>query len=203
MNLDRSSDNELLARFDAGDRNALTQLMTKYSDVVSNTARRAIDATKVSVEVDDILQDLFILLMAALEKFDRTRSLKPWLTTITKRIVYRYARERSAKLADDEWLEQVVITNTADLPSVEARKNELVKAVRELTQSKDQRLNETEKALIQFKLDEAPHSVVADALGISRAAVGMKYLRLKAKLSQIVGNGKYLSTVLSLNNVKD
>ena len=82
----------LLARFAAGDPDAIRIVYDEYSRPVFSLALRALGDRRLAEEA---LQDTFVRAWKAADRYDPTRPLGPWIYSIARRVaVDAYRRER-------------------------------------------------------------------------------------------------------------
>lgn len=87
-------DLELMARFQAGDRDAYEALVRRHLDLVIRHARRYVgDASS----AEDVAQNVFLRLYRSRERFREAKNFSGWLVTITTRIALNEIRTRRRK----------------------------------------------------------------------------------------------------------
>ena len=85
---------QLVRRAQRGDSGAVEELFVAYWPMCHRAAWLiARDATA----AEDIAQEAFVAAIAALDRFDRSRRLGPWLRTIVARRAIDYTRARAAR----------------------------------------------------------------------------------------------------------
>ena len=84
----RPPDADLVHRAQLGDDDAIRQIVTTYQDIAFRTAYLV---TRSEEDARDATQDGFVKAFRALDRFDRTKPLQPWLL----RIVANEARNRT------------------------------------------------------------------------------------------------------------
>lgn len=77
-----SRERRLARRAAEGDRDALQELYEEYSEDLFAVAYRL---TESSADARDVLHDVFLRLPTALKRFNRRRSLGPWLRAVATR----------------------------------------------------------------------------------------------------------------------
>lgn len=82
MSHDRLTDEQLVARFRAGDQGAFRAIDDRYRAPLLGFARRLLHGT--GHDADDVVQDALIRAHAALPASDRPMALRPWLHTIVR-----------------------------------------------------------------------------------------------------------------------
>lgn len=89
------SDQELIARWQAGDEAAATELVRRHADAVGRFAQTQGERE----EVEEVVQDTFVRAFASLNGFRGESSLRTWLFTIARNLVRD--RERSRRVRRD------------------------------------------------------------------------------------------------------
>src|SRR3569833_2396369 len=79
---DAQRDQELIARWKAGDEKAATELVERHAAAL---ARFAVSSGERS-EVDELVQDTFVRAFAAIDTFRGESSFRTWLFTIERRL---------------------------------------------------------------------------------------------------------------------
>ncbi|MXX69769.1 MAG: RNA polymerase sigma factor [Gemmatimonadales bacterium] len=87
--IEASREAHLVRRVADGDREALRALYEEHSDTVFAVAYRLTDS---SPDAQDVLQDVFAQLPAALKNFDRRSSLGTWLRVVATRAALQLVR---------------------------------------------------------------------------------------------------------------
>lgn len=88
------SDDELVGRAQQGDPGALQQLYQRHADMVF---RRLTHLVGPDPERDDLLQEVFIALFAALERYRGEASLRTFLHRITANKAYDHLKRRARR----------------------------------------------------------------------------------------------------------
>lgn len=160
---------QLVRRAQHGDSGAVEALFIAYWPMCH---RAAWLITRDSTAAEDIAQEAFVAAIAALDRFDRSRRLGPWLRTIVARRAIDHTRVRAARReVDAEALGRVATTEPAPVVPSE----ELVAALERL--SLDRRV----ALVLRFLLDMTPREI-ADLLGIP---VGTVNSRLRRALDEL------------------
>lgn len=74
-----SSEQELLRRYVAGDKDAFEEILTRYKDQLYAFLRRFLNNQQL---VEDAFQDTFLQLYQSRKTFEKDKPLRPWLFTI-------------------------------------------------------------------------------------------------------------------------
>ncbi len=108
-----TSDNELIARYLAGDSAAAGDLVKRYQSTVRQFLRRL--SAGDHALADDIAQETFIRMLAGLKSFRGDSSLGTWLHTVAYRIFLRHVTSNSRlEFVDhDQIPEAMAVAHTA------------------------------------------------------------------------------------------
>jgi RNA polymerase sigma-70 factor, ECF subfamily len=156
----------------AGDRGAVEQLFQAHWPACH---RAALLVTRDPDGAQDIAQESFLAAIAALDRFDRSRPLGPWLRTIVARRAIDFTRTRAvrrevAALAEDGVAEE--------RPDIAARpSDELLAAVATLPQE------QREVVVLRHLLDLSPTEIA----GIIGVPVGTVNSRTRRALDSLRG----------------
>jgi RNA polymerase sigma-70 factor (ECF subfamily) len=107
LKLKLNSDEELAAKLQRGNTEALTVLFERYSSLVFRHARRVL---KSDTEAEDIVQQVFLDLLRSAQRFDNRRgSFKTWLLMFSYcQTVNRWRQLQSRHYYDSPSLEDIV-----------------------------------------------------------------------------------------------
>lgn len=149
-----------------GDRTAVEELFQAHWPMCH---RAALLVTRDEHGAQDIAQEAFLAAIAALDRFDRSRPLGPWLKTIVARRAIDFTRARTvrrevAALADDAAV-QAPDTDVAARPS-----DELLAAIAALPQQ------QREVLVLRHLLDLGPGEI-ADIVGVPVGTVNSRMRR--------------------------
>lgn len=89
-----ADDLELMARFQAGDREAYECLVRRHLDLVLRHARRYVGDES---SAEDVAQNVFLRLYRSRERFREAKNFSGWLVTITARLALNEIRTRRRK----------------------------------------------------------------------------------------------------------
>jgi RNA polymerase sigma-70 factor (ECF subfamily) len=107
LKLQFGSDEELAAKLQAGDAEALSVLFTLHHALLFHTARRIL---RNDAEAEDAVQQIFLDLFRSVEKYDPSRGpFKGWLVMFAYcRIISRWRQLQSSRFYDSENFEDVL-----------------------------------------------------------------------------------------------
>lgn len=168
------SDAELLAASRRGERAAFAQLVERYQGVVCAVSYSGTGDRSLS---EDVAQDTFLAAWRQLDQLREVERLRAWLCGIARNLAHKARRRRARELPVAEELEA---EPGADLfEQVSDRQAERV--VREALH----RVPETyREALVLYYHEHRSAKEVAQALGISEAAVLQRLARGRQSLAQ-------------------
>jgi len=173
---DRTSptDEELVARFRAGDDAAFTAIHDRYRGPLVAFARRMVQGT--GHDAEDVVQDAFLRAHGALRASDRPMALRAWLHTIVRNRALDGLRTLAARPAPLEEAPPLRARGADPAARVEARE-ELRRIVAEIG-----RLPERQRvALVHRELGGEGHAELAARLGTT--VQGTKSLIIRARTS--------------------
>jgi RNA polymerase sigma-70 factor, ECF subfamily len=167
---------DLISRARQGDEAACESLVRQHQEAVFRLAYLLLGDAG---DADDVAQETFIHALRALDRFDSSRPLRPWLMSITRnlasnrrRAVGRYlaALQRAARLAPE-----VIAPKTEH--SEEAQ--ELWQVVRRLER------NDQEIIYLRYFL-EMSEAETAEALGVAQGTVKSRLHRALGRLRTVM-----------------
>ncbi len=97
MDYHKQNDEDLVAYYLAGDADAFSALIFRYSEHIYNFVRKL----GAKSEATDITQEVFIKVWDNLKKFDRKKSFKTWLFTIARNTTTDFLRKQKNLLFSD------------------------------------------------------------------------------------------------------
>jgi RNA polymerase sigma-70 factor (ECF subfamily) len=178
-----NDDRELLARTGAGDRQALTELYTRYRGAVFAYLLRLTPDQHLA---EDLLQETFVAAWKSAASFAGRSTVKTWLIGVAHRQAHNVLRRRPEPLAGEEELAQLVAADPQpeDAALAQASYEELLTAIARLS------LAHRETLALAFG-QEMPAAEIAEALGVPVGTVRSR-LRdakrlLRAALSVTLG----------------
>ncbi len=194
---------QLLAGVKSGDADAVNALMDRHRLAIRRMVQMRLDhAVARRVDASDVVQDVLFEASRRMEDYISNPSMPfhLWLRQLAKdRIIDMHRRHRGAQrrsvdreqrlssLGNDE-------QSTADLASF-LKDAELTPAAATVRKEMEQRfleavneLDEADREMIMMRhFEHLGNSEVAEALGLSAPAAGMRYLRAIRKLRQTLG----------------
>jgi len=111
---ERSDDAALVKRLSTGDLEALDALFHRHASALLNLARRITGSV---VDAEDVVQDLFVGLPAAVHRYTERGSFGAWLRTVTVRLALDRVRRgtRRQEVALDLAGEQAAAAETPEV----------------------------------------------------------------------------------------
>jgi len=162
---------DLVGRFIAGEATAFEQVVGRYAERLAALVYRLLGY---SGDVEDVVQDVFLVALESRRKFRADSSLWTWLTAIAvNRCRSRWRRKRLRELISGRQASPAADESAiTDETSAQVRR-----AVAELPG----RLREV---VVLHYLEEMPVEEIGLALGISRSAIDVRLHRAREKLRQ-------------------
>lgn len=177
------TDEQLMARYVAGDQEAFHELFRRHAPTLLGMMRRYVRA---SDEANDLLQQTFLHLHRARNDFRPGSQLKPWLFTIGMNCIREHFRKRGRRKEGP--LEAVEETKlVSDAPTLEDLEDAQVK--RERVRLALAQLPDNQREVIEMHWFQGrPFEEVARMVGASLSAVKVRahrgYTRLRAALQE-------------------
>ena len=178
------SDQQLVALSLGGDDRAFGEIVRRHRDVLYRVAFASLSNADDAL---DAIQEVFVSAHAALRRFDASRELRPWLTTITLNRCRDIARRRRVRrlFAFAMPIEEAAETIAFDTPSAEteaADREELArtaKAIANLPAS-------LREPLVLHAVSGLSQSETAQTLKISEKAVETRLRRARQQLRAVL-----------------
>jgi RNA polymerase sigma-70 factor (ECF subfamily) len=159
-------DQELIARWKAGDERAASELVARHSAAL---ARFAV-ASGERNEVDELVQDTFVRAFNSIEGFRGESSFRTWLFTIERRLLLDRRRSEKRRRDKDEIQEDDAATEYDALDSVVADET------RKRLQAAVERLSPTQREVFTLRVAEGlSYKEIADAVGTTEGAARVHY----------------------------
>ncbi|MCW0397347.1 RNA polymerase sigma-H factor [Xanthomonas sacchari] len=168
-----TSDNELIARFLAGDRRAANDLVRRYQSPIRQFLRRLTAGDHALA--DDIAQETFIRMLGALGSFRGDASLSTWLHTVAYRQFLRQVQANMRLEFVEEMEPHVEAVDASNAMSDVL----LEQMMRHLT------INERLAATLAFSAGMS-HGEIADVTGMPLGTIKSHINRAKKKLARLL-----------------
>jgi RNA polymerase sigma-70 factor (ECF subfamily) len=201
---DASQTQELLAGAAQGQPAAIDRLLARHRDALRRLVELRLDrAVRQRVDASDVVQEALVEAARRLKDYlaDPKLPFHLWLRQIAKdRLVDAHRRHRGAarrsldrqrsldvRFADQSSLDLAAQVKDAQLtPAAAAMRQELAARF----ESAMERLDETDREVIAMRhLEQLSNQEVAQALGLSEPAAGMRYLRAMRRLRPLLDDG--------------
>lgn len=114
VELELDVDQEIVAQFRSGDRDAFAKLVQKYQSRVLTLATRILDNRS---EAEDVAQDIFVKVFQSLHEFRGASRFSTWLYRITVNHCLNYIRRRTRQqqtlvaAEPEEWMQESPTSN--------------------------------------------------------------------------------------------
>ncbi len=194
---------DLLKEVGEGDQSAVNRLLDRHREAVRRMVQMRLDhAVARRVDASDVVQDVMLEASQRLTDYIRNPSMPfhLWLRQLAKdRMIDMHRRHRGAQRRSVDREQNMSSFNTddqsaADLTSL-LRDTELTPAASALRKEMEERfvlaldkLEEGEREIIIMRhFEHLGNGEVAEALGLSAPAAGMRYLRAIRRLRELLG----------------
>ncbi len=194
---------DLLNEVGKGDHSAVNRLLDRHREAVRRMVQMRLDhAVARRVDASDVVQDVMLEASQRLTDYIRNPSMPfhLWLRQLAKdRMIDMHRRHRGAQRRSVDREQNLSSFNSddqsaADLTSL-LRDAELTPAASALRKEMEERfvlaldkLEESEREIIIMRhFEHLGNGEVAEALGLSAPAAGMRYLRAIRRLRELLG----------------
>lgn len=200
---------QLLNGAEGGDAGAVNRLMNRHRDALRRLVQLRMDrALQQRVDASDVVQDVMFEASRRLNDYlqDPRMPFHLWLRHLAKdRIIDMHRRHRGAQRRSvdrEQPLEKPQFGDQSSLDlAAQLRDHELTPAAANIRRELQQRfleaiehLSEDDRDIILMRhFEELGNSEVAEALGLSPAAAGMRYLRALRRLRGVLGDSPSMS----------
>lgn len=183
-------DEELVRRFQGGDKAAFSDILQRYQDRVYTLSLRWMGEQEVAEEV---AQDVFVALFRSLDRFRGESRLSTWIFRVTvnhckNRRLYR----RRRKVDQHEPLEGLRPDDDApvrqlpdDGPGTDTRVHR--SEAGRLLQDALERLDESHRTILVLRdVEDLPYEEIAEILDLPRGTVKSRLHRARAELARVL-----------------
>ncbi len=194
---------DLLKGVENGDPAAVNQLMDRHREAVRRMVQMRLDhAVSRRVDASDVVQDVLLEASQRLAEYIRSPSMPfhLWLRQLAKdRIIDMHRRHRTAQRRSVDREQNMTSfkgddQSAADLTAL-LRDAELTPAASALRKEMEERfvlaldqLDENDREMIIMRhFEHLGNGEIAEALGLSAPAAGMRYLRAIRRLRELLG----------------
>jgi len=194
---------DLLKEVGQGDQSAVNRLLDRHREAVRRMVQMRLDhAVARRVDASDVVQDVLLEASQRLTEYIRNPSMPfhLWLRQLAKdRMIDMHRRHRGAQRRSVDREQNMSSFNSddqsaADLVSL-LRDAELTPAASALRKEMEERfvlaldkLEESEREIVIMRhFEHLGNGEVAEALGLSAPAAGMRYLRAIRRLRELLG----------------
>lgn len=194
---------DLLNEVGKGDHSAVNRLLDRHREAVRRMVQMRLDhAVARRVDASDVVQDVMLEASQRLTDYIRNPSMPfhLWLRQLAKdRMIDMHRRHRGAQRRSVDREQNLSCFNSddqsaADLTSL-LRDAELTPAASALRKEMEERfvlaldkLEESEREIVIMRhFEHLGNGEVAEALGLSAPAAGMRYLRAIRRLRELLG----------------
>jgi RNA polymerase sigma factor (sigma-70 family) len=174
------TERDLLDRIGRGDRDAGDELVTRYRCLIAAAARRVLYS---SADVDDVVQETFVILLLSSAKIRQPERLGPWLWTTATNLARRTARRNDRQRpADDVELRADLEAGLSDDFDRDLDREQDSEALQEALSS----ISDDERRLIgMLTVEERPcYAAISEAVHRPIGSLGPTRRRILTKLRQ-------------------
>jgi len=165
-NGDEQRDLALIARWQAGDQRAATELVERHASAL---ARFAVSSGERN-EVDELVQDTFVRAFSSIDGFRGDSSFRTWLFTIERRLLLDRRRAEKRRRDRTELQEDDAATEYDALDSVVAGETEA------RLQGAITKLSPTQREVFTLRIAEGlSYKEIAEAVGTTEGAARVHY----------------------------
>ena len=165
---------QLVDRCLAGDDEAVRAFVRRYERLLLSMALRMLGDRQ---EAEDVVQDSFVRIVRSLDRWDRSRAIVPWLTTITMNRCRTALGRRQRRAVPADLPEQAVEMNAAERLERSDDAATVAEAIGQLPP------NWREAVTLHYG-SELSCGEVAEALGCAEGTVKTWLFRARAKLRE-------------------
>ena len=169
----KADDRGFVARAVAGDRDAFRQLIDMHQEKVSRLAMRLLGYRS---DVDDVVQDVFVLALENVKRFRGECAFATWLTKLT---ISRCRRERLRRVLKLKFLRGGAHPRRETIEQSEVERDEGHERVRCAVAGLPPKLREV---IVLRYLEEMESDDAAHVLSISRSAFDVRLHRAREQL---------------------
>ncbi len=172
-------ESELVAQLVRGNPQAFDQVVEQYQPRVAAMAHRLLGWTD---ETEDVVQDVFVTVLARVDSFQGRSSLWTWIARITINRCRSWQRRNWLRRNVHRIGEALLNQQASQLPAgQETIRDETAVEVRTAVRALPVKYREV---VVLRYLEELPIERVAELLGLSRAAVDVRLTRARKKLAE-------------------
>jgi RNA polymerase sigma-70 factor (ECF subfamily) len=195
---------DLLREVGDGDQSAVNKLLERHREAVRRMVQMRLDhAVSRRVDASDVVQDVMLEASQRLSDYIRSPSMPfhLWLRQLAKdRIIDMHRRHRAAQRRSVDREQNLSSFKSDDQSAVDLtallRDAELTPAASALRKEMEERfvlaldqLEENEREIVIMRhFEHLGNGEVAEALGLSAPAAGMRYLRAIRRLRELLGS---------------
>lgn len=181
-----STDDALIVSAQAGDSDAMQELLVRYRSSLYRAARRF---TSTSEDADDIVQEAMLRAFTNISRFRRESQIGTWLIAIVNNSALSLKRRtRHAHLESlDSYWDTSDGARSWDIPDVrrnpedEVNRKELAEILHRVLSQQPTQFQAVVKACV---FDEAPISEAAKVLGVSVASAKSRLFRARHRIRE-------------------
>ena len=192
IDINASSDVEIVRQVIDGDVNVFERLLNKYQDYVVKIVKKHVPYDQIA----ETAHDVFVRAYQSLTTFKNTSDFKHWLATIAVRTCYDFWRKQyrsrelpmsSLSAKQQQWLEMTI----ADQAMQSFSDQDVRQEARDVLDWALNKLSAEDRMVVELVyLEGLSGKEVADLLGWSVANVKIRSFRARKKLQQLLAGSK-------------
>ena len=197
-----SSDADLVARFQNGERRAFNEITRRYQHKIYGICLRWLGNEQVASEV---AQDVFVSAFRALGRFRGDSKLSTWLYRIAinhckNRRLYQYRRKKDRHesldkpLGDEDDTRRRELPSDAPLPDASTHQTDAQRVLQEALSQ----LDEEQRYIIVLRdMEDRSYEEISELLGLPKGTVKSRLHRARGQLAKFLSRSITLEDVVS------
>ena len=180
------TDEELAARLQGGDQQALSILMTRYTGKLLRYGRRFLYSDD---SAGDVVQDVFVRVYENIRDFDTTRQFSPWIYRIAHNAFVNVLRKKAREPLYFMDLDRIAPHPVYEDPDAREKEGEEMRVLLEESIGK---LSPAYREIIDlYYFENFSYQEIADILHIPIGTVGIRLSRAKVALKKSIPKPSY------------
>lgn len=179
--LNDKTDEEIDIEIKNGDREKFGILIDRYIDKLKRYGRKFIQNT---VDIDDLVQDIFIKTYQNLESFDDTRKFSPWIYRIAHNEFVNQIRKKITQkmmfIDFDTFFPHPEATERADADTEKFFTDSILEKYLNQLDSKYR------EVLVLYFYEDMDYKEIGEVLAVPVSTVGVRIIRAKEKLKLLI-----------------
>ena len=136
-------------------------------------------------DIEEIIVDTYLTLWNNRQKLDINKSMSPYISGITKRLILKKCRNKRQIENIEDYSEKLISVQNIELDYLESQQNELI--TNELNKMKE----EDREIFVEYYYEQRKIKEIAIILDLSESKVKSKLFRIRKRLYKILKKGGY------------